>query len=439
VGKSNNPERRRKQHIREALAKGKDERKSRWICEMLEEGFEPEVEVLLDVPMDSWRETEQETMDEYEGAGFYLLNCAPGGGGPPDWNEIIQKSWDENPERKAMLARRSRKMWADPEMRERLVQQMEDYWADPENRERMSNAQKRTWEESPPERRDAISERNNANWADPEYRERMIEINQEIWSDPERLEEHAERTRQLWEDPEYRQRVIEATTAPDVQARRKAALDAYWADEQNRQARSEKMQELHQDPEYRASWEAGMEQVRPQIAKSLIEYWDDEERRRQASEAATQRMAERPEIRHKISETVKALHQDPEFKAKLAAAEPQRVENIKAALAEYFSTDEAHQKASETATRRWQDPEYRAKQAEALRKRHEREKAEWQPSDVEKAANALGVTIRTAYKYCQKGLLGRKVGGQWVVTPEDVTAFQAGPHPSPPGTRELVS
>ena len=252
VGKSNHPKKRLGQHIREAQAEQNGNLKGQWIRELLAEGLEPELQILTDAPQEDWQEAEKELIAHFRQAGEFLLNVVSGGnGGSLDSEDLLRRAWEENPERKALLAQRNEEMWTDPEFRELFRSKMEEYWSDPEFRERASEAQKKAWTESSEERRKAVSERNNANWADPEYRRHMVEINKEIWSDPDRLQEHAERTKAMWQDPEYREKVIAASTTPEVLKRKRAASVAYWADEEKRRARSEKYKARWADPDFR--------------------------------------------------------------------------------------------------------------------------------------------------------------------------------------------
>ena len=363
VGKSNDPEKRVRQHVRQALRDGPTNKKKKWLAELHDLGLEPDVLIFATPPMDEWGEREKQVVAELREAGAELYNVAEPGCGF-DGLDI----WGHNPERRRWLRKRNCEMWRDPEFRELYAEKSREYWADAERRRRWSELLKALWENND-EAKAKIAALRAENWADPDYRRRVTESNVKKWSDPDLLEEHAERTRQLWEDPEYREKVVERMMDPEVQARRRESMAETW-DEEKRAEHSEKMREMWADPEFRDKRAEAMEGAGPKISQSLKDHYADPENRERLSRQARERMAD-PERRENLSEKVAAL---------------------------------------------WDDPGYREQQ---LRTRNQ---GKLRP-DVEKAAEALGVKPCTVYKYCHQGKLGHKVGGSWVITDEEIEVF----------------
>jgi hypothetical protein len=82
IGKSNNPERRLRQHITEARHSRKHRYLLGWIKQLLSEGLEPAVEVLEECTQDIWQESEKAWIADCKEYGLRLVNGTDGGDGP---------------------------------------------------------------------------------------------------------------------------------------------------------------------------------------------------------------------------------------------------------------------------------------------------------------------------------------------------------------------
>lgn len=45
----------------------------------------------------------------------------------------------------------------------------------------------------------------------------------------------------------------------------------------------------------------------------------------------------------------------------------------------------------------------------------------------EEAAHLLGISAALVRRYCRQGRLGQHIGGRWLISPDDLTRFQAEP------------
>jgi hypothetical protein len=77
VGKSDNPDRRLLQHIRESA--NNKYPKDRWINSLLTRGLRPILEILEEIPTSKWQTSEKKWIKNLKQAGTNLLNLAPGG------------------------------------------------------------------------------------------------------------------------------------------------------------------------------------------------------------------------------------------------------------------------------------------------------------------------------------------------------------------------
>lgn len=78
VGKSNNPFIRIKRHLTE----GKGTHKYNWLNSIIKRGFYPIVEILDEIPLDSWEIYEIYWISQFKAWGFDLINQSLGGMGP---------------------------------------------------------------------------------------------------------------------------------------------------------------------------------------------------------------------------------------------------------------------------------------------------------------------------------------------------------------------
>lgn len=82
IGKSNNPQKRLKQHIKEANDKKKRNRYvANWIRQLLSENLEPSIEILEEVSIDSWEEAESAWIADCKKFGLKITNGTSGGDG----------------------------------------------------------------------------------------------------------------------------------------------------------------------------------------------------------------------------------------------------------------------------------------------------------------------------------------------------------------------
>lgn len=89
IGKSDNPIRRLKEHIKKS--KYKKTYKDNWINGLIESSQEPELFILDEVPFDNFGFWEDFYIDLFKSFGFKLTNLAPGGGGGNFGNVINEK------------------------------------------------------------------------------------------------------------------------------------------------------------------------------------------------------------------------------------------------------------------------------------------------------------------------------------------------------------
>jgi group I intron endonuclease len=164
-----------------------------------------------------------------------------------------------------------------------------------------------------------FSEIQRQNRDNDEYRQRAADIALAQWSDSEYRAKQAASRAEFYADPANRQRMAEATKAPDVMERRSAAHRETWAKPEFR----EKMREIQSTPEYRlrqsetslAMW------ADPEFAAMMAEKvratWADPDLR--AAQSARQKEAcKRPEVLAKKSEVGKLRYSDPAERAKTA-------------------------------------------------------------------------------------------------------------------------
>lgn len=79
VGKSKNPQLRLKKHLREC--KQKRTAKEKWIYSLLTNGKKPILEILDEVHVSNWEQTEVYWIAQFKAWGFKILNSTSGGEG----------------------------------------------------------------------------------------------------------------------------------------------------------------------------------------------------------------------------------------------------------------------------------------------------------------------------------------------------------------------
>jgi len=92
IGKANDPEKRLHTHLRDAKRRHGPIQK--WICELMDEGKRPGMQVLVDgLTQDNWKSVEKATIEAARDilGRDYILNLASGGNEPPNTKTAEQK------------------------------------------------------------------------------------------------------------------------------------------------------------------------------------------------------------------------------------------------------------------------------------------------------------------------------------------------------------
>jgi group I intron endonuclease len=84
VGKSKNPKHRLFEHIN-TVKNGEISSKAKWLKELIDNGYIPLVKILEKTNADNWEEVEKRWIEKCRLEGLNLLNVAEGGSNPPDW------------------------------------------------------------------------------------------------------------------------------------------------------------------------------------------------------------------------------------------------------------------------------------------------------------------------------------------------------------------
>lgn len=84
IGKSDNPERRLKQHIASAKKQKRKNYLQCWINSLLSDGLNPFVEILEEVLISEWDKAERDWIIECKNFGLSLTNTSEGGEAPPN-------------------------------------------------------------------------------------------------------------------------------------------------------------------------------------------------------------------------------------------------------------------------------------------------------------------------------------------------------------------
>lgn len=202
VGKSNDPDRRYKDHLTEAR-KSYLPYKNTWIRSLLEKGGKPILIILQHyVPLKLWRSAEQFWVQYYKDKGHKLTNLMPAGIGSDMTEEMKQilsashkKTWDDLEFRKKHSKSCSiaqKKKWENPEIRKKIIESQKGRIVSEETKRKIGDANRgRVYSE---DRKQIMSEIGKKIWERPGYRKRMSETQK----------------RYFRENPEARERVSEA-------------------------------------------------------------------------------------------------------------------------------------------------------------------------------------------------------------------------------------
>lgn len=127
VGKSVNPDNRRRAHVLAALRGDYNHRTARWIRKIAKAGHEPQLVILHEVAEgERWQDIERAFIASAKGRGWKLTNSTAGGEGLDFIDPEAEARYKANlsatmsalwstPERRAEARLRSRKFYADPE------------------------------------------------------------------------------------------------------------------------------------------------------------------------------------------------------------------------------------------------------------------------------------------------------------------------------------
>lgn len=111
IGKSNNPKTRLTNHLRAARKKGATNHLRCWLIGVMNDGEKPMMEVLEEVPVSRWKETERDWINQCRDHGIDLVNIADGGLGGGARGRVVSEE----------SRQKMRDRWADPEWRAKTI------------------------------------------------------------------------------------------------------------------------------------------------------------------------------------------------------------------------------------------------------------------------------------------------------------------------------
>ena len=241
VGKSDDPDRRMREHCRGDRV---NSHKDRWLAQLKREGLWPVLQVLEEVPYDEWQERECSWIAFYRDAGEPLTNMTLGGDGFDGLSAdararkhaAIKKAWAD-PEERAKQAERTTKYRAEhgfsPEERAKITEGLKKRWADPKARAAQSERMKAV--AADPEWLARNRAAQVARYDDPDERAKQSAISRAFYSDQAKRDEQSARMKKVWaeQDPAVKERmkakVRAAKATPEARARTSALAKAAWA------------------------------------------------------------------------------------------------------------------------------------------------------------------------------------------------------------------
>lgn len=299
VGKSENPEIRRRDHINSSSRNR--HHTARWIRKLLADGLEPELVIFHCVAEgERWQDIERSFIASANERGWKLTNSTAGGEG----NDYLDPA--DKARARAKQSATLKVMYNTPERREEARLRSLKAWADPEIKSRRIASIKATY-------------------ATDEMKQKMSGISQEIGSRPE------------------------------VKAKKSASLKAYAADPVRFKSRLDAIS----SPATRSKMSAS---AKARFAKAgSKDYLSSPELRAKLSERAKQRAT--PGYRAMMSEKAREFGNRPDVKAKRSASRLALLADpaMRARLGANAITKEGHAALSVKAAARWADPEYKAK------------------------------------------------------------------------------
>lgn len=261
IGKSKDPDRRLREHLRSARNPKVQHRCARWLRSLLAENLLPTMELIYVVPDgEDWQVAEARFIAQYRSVGAPLTNLTAGGEGWKEGDpEILERMRESlrrtmsTPEMKEISRKRAEAMFRDPVIRRKHAESRVAYLSAPAVREKMasdsraraarpgvreamSEAATAAWDRIRAERpedvramREQRSRVQKARYADPELRAAALgalhspEAKEKRYrnrdSSPEKVDARREKLRAAWADPERRARRLAVMQSPEYKAK----------------------------------------------------------------------------------------------------------------------------------------------------------------------------------------------------------------------------
>ncbi len=298
IGKSIDPQRRLKQHIKDARGKRYRYYATHWLRKLLAARLVPEL-VIIRILQDgeNWQEVEREVIAQYKAEGMPLVNTAIGGEGV-EWldkeayarhlekQRTFLKELYGTPEKKTEQAERSRAQWADPEKRQKMIDALRLNGASPEYRRKMSEIGKlshsgeeykrgasvraklqrsdpekeaallRAFREAQPKRRESILRTT----ATPEYKVMRARVNKEINARPETSAAKSASMTARWKDPATASRLRAGISNPETRKKMSAGMKRSRSTPEARAGLSMRAKEINERPGFRTAKSQRMKQ-----------------------------------------------------------------------------------------------------------------------------------------------------------------------------------
>lgn len=258
VGKANDPEARRLEHLRYP---GSNPHKDRWLAQIVKVGLLPAIQILEECGED-WAERERHWIAFHRGAGSSLTNLTDGGEG--------MVGYVHTEENKKRMSESHKKLWTDPEYRRERLELLQSAQSTSEYRARLLERM------ASPEIREKISASAKKQWADKDVRTRMKEALRLGHTTEEARANHSTASRKVWDDPALRAKSIAAAATPEAKKRHHESLKKALASPEERARLSAQTKAAWADPDYRR-----------RRAASLNAYWV-KRREREAAEREQQ-------------------------------------------------------------------------------------------------------------------------------------------------------
>jgi group I intron endonuclease len=171
--------------------------------------------------------------------------------------EVLRKIWSD-PELRQRAAEGSKRNWENPEIKEKILKGMREVCSNPEYRKTLSKAQKSAWDNE--QIREKRMKGIEKMWDNPSFKEVSINRLQKSLDTPEMKELRSQNTLTLWTSAEYRHNAVtsmkKAAEAPKEKKRKSSASKKIWENPARQAAHKETMKIRWADPEFRAKMAA---------------------------------------------------------------------------------------------------------------------------------------------------------------------------------------